>query len=158
MQESWSYIKNSADFINKIDRIADIPENDILLSADVVGPQLSIPHKPGLKALKNDVEKREQEHIPTKKLINMAESVVKNNFFEFNGSAKQQISGAVIGKKYAPTYACIYMDGVEIEFLKTQERTPPVWFRYMDDVFFIWTQFKEHLIYNPPCFVNEVAS
>ena len=38
MQESWSYIKNSADFINKIDRIADIPENDILLSADVVGP------------------------------------------------------------------------------------------------------------------------
>ena len=29
MQESWSYIKNSADFINKIDRIADIPENDI---------------------------------------------------------------------------------------------------------------------------------
>ena len=38
MQESWSYIKNSADFINKIGRIADIPENDILLSADVVGP------------------------------------------------------------------------------------------------------------------------
>ena len=50
------------------------------------------------------------------------------------------------------------MDGVEIEFLKTQERTPPVWFRYMDDVFFIWNQFKEHLIYNPPRFVNEVAS
>ena len=37
------------------------------------------------------------------------------------------------------------MDGVETEFLKTQERTPLVWFRYIDDIFFIWTHGKEHL-------------
>ena len=36
------------------------------------------------------------------------------------------------------------MDEVETEFLRTQERTPLVWFRYNDDVFFIWTQGKEH--------------
>ena len=57
-------------------------------------------------------------------------------FFEFNGSVKQQVSGTVIGTKCAPTYASKYMDEVETEFLKTEEGTPLVWFRYTDDIFF----------------------
>ena len=132
MQESWSYIKHSADFINKIGQIGDIPENAISVIADVVGLYPGIPPKAGLKALKNAMEKREQKHILTEKLINTADFVFKNNFFEFNVSVKQQVSGTTIGTKCAPTYACICMDEVETEFLKTQERTPLVWFRYID--------------------------
>ena len=49
--------------------------------ANVAGLYPSISHKVGLKALKNALEKREQKHIPTEKLINMAEFVLKNNFF-----------------------------------------------------------------------------
>ena len=121
MQESWSYVKHSADFINKIGQIGDIPENAISVIADVVGLYPGIPHKAGLKALKNAMEKREQKHILTEKLINMADFVLKNNFFEFNGSVKQQVSGTTVGTKCAPTYACICMDELETEFLKTQE-------------------------------------
>ena len=148
MQESWSYLKDSGDFINKIGQIGqsgDIPENAILVTADVVGLYPSIPHNARSKALKNALDKRKQKHIPTEKLISMAEFVLKNNFFEFNGSFKQQVSGVAIGTKCAPTYVCIYMDEVEIQFLKTQERTSLVWFRYIDDIFFIWTHGKEHL-------------
>ena len=61
MQKIWSYIKDSADFINKIGQIGDIRENAILVTADVVG-------------------KRKQKYIPTGKLINMGEFVLKNNF------------------------------------------------------------------------------
>ena len=93
MQKSWSYIKDSTDFINKIGQIGDIPENTILVTADAVGLYHSIPHKAGLKALKNALDKRKQKHIPTEKLINMGEFVLKNNFFEFNSSVKQQVSG-----------------------------------------------------------------
>ena len=32
-----------------------------------------------------------------------------------------------------------------LSWLKTQERTPLVWFRYIDDIFFIWAPGKEHL-------------
>ena len=32
MQESWSYIKDSTDFINRIGQIGDIPENAILVT------------------------------------------------------------------------------------------------------------------------------
>ena len=54
----------------------------------------------------------------------MAECLLKNNFFEFNGSVKQQASGATIGIKCALTYTYIYIYiyiyiKVETEFLKT---------------------------------------
>ena len=89
MQKSWSYIKDSTDFINKIGQISDIPENAILVTADVVDLYPSFPCKAVLKALKNALDKRKQKHIPTEKLIDMVEFVLKNNFFEFNGSVKQ---------------------------------------------------------------------
>ena len=38
------------------------------------------------------------------------EFALRNNYFEFNGKVKQQISGIAIGTECAPTYACIYMD------------------------------------------------
>ena len=79
MLENWSYIKDSADFMNKIGQVGDIPENAILVTADVVGLYPSIPHKAGLKALKNALNKRKQKHVPTEKLISMAEFVLKKN-------------------------------------------------------------------------------
>ena len=81
MQESWSYIKDSEDFINKIGQIGDIPDNAILVTADRVGLYPSIPNNAGLKATKNTLDKRKQKHIPTEKIINMAEFVLKNNSF-----------------------------------------------------------------------------
>ena len=56
----------------------------------------------------------------------MAELVLKNNIFVFNGKVKQQVSGGSVGTKFAPSYACIYMDKVETEFLKTPELQPLV--------------------------------
>ena len=120
MQESWSYMKDSAHCMNKI---CQIGENVILVTADEVGLYPSIPHKARLKALKNALEKREQNNIPTKKLISVAKFVLKNNFFQFNGFVKQQVLETVIGTKSASTYTCIYMDEVDPEFLRTQERT-----------------------------------
>ena len=37
------------------------------------------------------------------------------------------------------------MDQAETEFFKTRKHKPLVWFRYIDDVFFIWTHGKERL-------------
>ena len=57
----------------------------------------------------------------------MADFVLKNNFFEFNGEVKRQKCGTAIGTKFAPPYACIFMDEVETEFLKSQELQPFLW-------------------------------
>ena len=75
----------------------------------------------------------------------MAEFVLKNNFFEFDTNVYQQISGTAIGTKFAPPYACIFMDQLETKFLENQNLKPLVWFRYIDDIFFIWTHSEENL-------------
>ena len=45
MQNGWSYMKNSDDFIMKIKHLKNIPDNAILMTADVVGLYPSIPHE-----------------------------------------------------------------------------------------------------------------
>ena len=37
------------------------------------------------------------------------------------------------------------MDKIESDLLKTQETKPSVWYRYIDDVFFIWTHGQQKL-------------
>ena len=54
----------------------------------------------------------------------MAELVLKNNYIEFNGQVKSQISCTAIGTKFAATYTCIFMDEIETKFLQTQEFQP----------------------------------
>ena len=56
-----------------------------------------------------------------------------------------QISGTAIGTEFAPTYASIFVDERETIFLDTQGFKLLVWFWYIDDVSFIWTDGKEKL-------------
>ena len=48
MQSGWSYNKDSGDFLKKIKNVGNIPENAILVTADVVGLYPNIPHNVGL--------------------------------------------------------------------------------------------------------------
>ena len=58
---------------------------------------------------------------------------------------KIQISGTAIGTMFAPPYACTFMDQVVSEFLKTQIHQLLAWFRYVDDIFFVWTHEQDKL-------------
>ena len=73
------------------------------VTADVVGLYPSIPHEAGLRALN---------------------FLFKNNYFEFNGQIKHQISGTAIDTKPASAFACIFIDGIETKFLQTQQFQP----------------------------------
>ena len=73
---------------------------------------------------------RENKFISTDGIVKMAEFVLKNNYFQFNDKVKQQISGTTIGTKFPPTYAYVFMNQVETDFLRAQEKVPLVWFRY----------------------------
>ena len=143
MQRGRSYIKDSGDFLKKIKDLGSLPENAILVRVDVVGIYPSIPHEAGLQALEEALGNRNHKQIPTEKLLKMAQFVLKNNFSEFNNDVFQQISGTAIGTKFTLPYACIFMDQIETNFLRTQSHQPMVWFRYIDDIFFIWTHGEE---------------
>ena len=58
MQRGWYYIKDSGDFIEKIKRISNIPDDVVLVTADFVGLYPSIPQEVDLKQFKEALEKR----------------------------------------------------------------------------------------------------
>ena len=64
----------------------------------------------------------------------MAELVLKNNYFISGNKIKQQISETAIGTRFAPTYACIFMNDLETKFQHLQSL---VSFRHIDDIFVI---------------------
>ena len=106
MQSSKSCVKDSGYFKRKIKDIQYIPSNSILVTADVV----QVPTILNLNLLKLFQIKEKTKIYQLPDLIKLPEFVLRNNHFEFNGNVKKQISGAAIGTKYIPTYACIYMD------------------------------------------------
>ena len=65
----------------------------------------------------------------------MTEFVFKNNYFEFDRSVHQQVLRTGIGTRFAPPYACIFVECLENSFLESLK--PLVWLRYMEDIFFI---------------------
>ena len=47
--------------------------------------------------------------------------------------------------RMAPSYANIFMGSLEHHILTQTSRTPEVWWRYIDDIFAIWTHGETHL-------------
>ena len=137
MRSAKSCIKDTGDFLNKLKELVSVPQNALLVTVDAVGLYPSIPHQDGLDALSIKLEQREDKKISTEDLLEMAQFVLKNNYFEFNSKVKQQVSGTAIGTKFAPPYACIFMDRMETEFLEKEHLKPWVWLRYIDDIFFV---------------------
>ena len=93
MQNGWSYIKDSGDFINKTINLSTTADDAILFTADRVGFCLSMPYEVGLRALREALDKQDKNYVPTEDSVKMEEVMLKNNFFEF----KQQVSGTAIG-------------------------------------------------------------
>ena len=145
MKQGNSYVKDTGDFPEKLRAIGEIPKGAILVTADVVRLYASIPHNEGLKVLRNQYDKSIDKTVTTEDIIKMAEFFLKNNSIEFNSKFHKQISGTAIGTKFAPPYAWIFMDYIETEFLKSQEIKPWLWKRFIDDIFFIWTDTEENL-------------
>ena len=78
MQNSWSYLKDSGDFLMKIKNINSIPEDTTLVIANVVSLYPSTPHTAILEALRDALDNREVKKIPTEDLVKMAEFALKS--------------------------------------------------------------------------------
>ena len=132
--------------MDKLKELGKVPENALLVTADVTSLYPSMPHKDGLQALYTKLEERKDKKVSSENLVDLAEFVLKNNYFEFNSDVYRQILGTAMGTKFAPPYACIFMDMVETEFLSQQEIKPLVWLWYIDDIFFIWLEGEDKLL------------
>ena len=78
-------------------------------------------------------------------ILSFAELVLKSNNFEFNGKHYLQKWGTAIGTRMAPLYANVFVDRLERRLIKNAEVKPRIWWRYIDDIFIVWTAGEEKL-------------
>ena len=83
--------------------------------------------------------------VPTDDIFTIAEFDLESNFFKFNSKFYIQISGTAIPIKFAQPYACIFMDYIKTEFLNSKEIKLWLWKRFIDDIFFIWSDPEKSL-------------
>ena len=101
-QKVKSYIKDTNDFLRKLDALPSLPEDTILCAIDVVGLNPNIPHEDGLVAMRKALDEREDKTVSTDSLIELAECVLKNNIFEHNTSFNKQLRGLLLELKWLP--------------------------------------------------------
>ena len=116
-----------------------------LRTVDVVGCYPTKPHGEGLEAMREALGRRVNPTVAAGTLVGLASLVLKNNYFEVNNKIYRQKLGTVIGAKFAPACANLVMSGLEERLLEASVDKPLVWMRFIDDVFFIWTQGEEKL-------------
>ena len=102
-------------------------------------------HNAGLKAVNKILDATEKSSVSTDDLVKMTRFVLENNYFEFNGDVIKLTSETVIGTKFVPPYGYIFLDELKTKSLQSQSLQPLVWFRYINNIFFIWINGKEKL-------------
>ena len=95
------------------------------------------------------LEKRKTKRFPSQVLKRLIKLVLENNAFRFGSQVYSQIKGTCMGTPMAPNYANLFMaefeeDMLEEYHLKTGHR-PLIWWRYIDDIFCIWTGGEQRL-------------
>ena len=135
-----SYIKDTTDFLNKIDQINIMTPDSLLVSLDVSSLYTNIPNREGVQATHQALlTHRGLVNNPSNpSLAELLWLVLTLNNFRFNGKNYLQIGGTAMGTRLAPSFANIYVYHFEGNFVYPYPHKPTVWYRYIDDIFMIW--------------------
>ena len=141
-----SYLRDTKDFLNKLNKLKATTES-IIVTADVTSLYTNIPHREGIRACKRFLTQRENKSTPTNILLHMIHLILSKNNFEFYGQNYLQINGTAMGTKMAPNYANLFMADLEERLIteSPDNLKPTIWWRYIDDIFFIWDHGQDSL-------------
>jgi hypothetical protein len=149
-----SYVKDTTDFINKLEQLPLLPPNSLLCTVDVCSLYTNIPNQEGIEACVNMLNTHHDRScpLPVESLQKLLEHVLYMNNFDFNGKHYLQVGGTAMGTKVAPSFANIFMASFEDKFVYSYHIQPLIWLRYIDDIFMVWhhdnsslNTFLEHL-------------
>ena len=150
-----SYIHDTPDFLRKLNNIKDqIPNTAIIGTFDVSSLYTNIPHAEGIPASCEALSRSGHSNPPIPDIRSLMTHVLTKNNFTFLDKHYLQVSGTAMGTRMAPSYACLFMTQLEQRILDSAPCRPWIWWRYIDDVFFIWTREEESL----HTFINHLNS
>ena len=94
----------------------------------------TILHDKGLSALRNRLAERDEKDVSTDTLLELAESVLRNNIFSFNEKAKR---GTTIETKFTSPYSISFMAELEEKKFNIVDQKPYLWWESINDIFII---------------------
>ena len=142
-----SHIKDTIDFINKIETIQNIPKDTILVTMDVKSLFTQIPHTEGTNAVAGAIENAKNTNISNRVILKLLSLTLHLNNFEFNGKHYLQKKGSSMGSKSSCRYADIFMDDFETKYIYPRISGKHLaYYRFVDDIFMVWNDSKENLI------------
>ena len=130
-----SYIKDTPDFLRKLDRITILPNRKLLYLRCLY---TNIPLEESLAIMEKEFFPKTNCGIPIEYLRRMLELVLKCNNFQFNRKHFLQINGTAMGTRVAPTYANLFMAHFEEKYIYINSK-PRIWYRFIDDIWGLYT-------------------
>lgn len=138
-----SSIKDTKDFLRKIQDVPPLPHGSLLVTADVSSLYTNIPHDEGIAATMDAIRSNRHtmpDYTPPECVFRtFLHLILQNNYFQFIHYFYLQIFGTAMGTKMAPPYANLFMGKFEQDLLHNYPLSVLLWLRFIDDIFLIWT-------------------
>ena len=147
VQTTKSYVKDTTDFLNKINSAPTLPVGSLLCTVDVTSLYTNIPNAEGVSACRRMLDRTTNRNteLSTSAIAHLLEHVLYMNNFDFNNKHYLQVGGTAMGTKVAPSLANLFMAQFEDDHVYNYHTQPLIWLRYIDDIFMIWDKDKASL-------------
>ena len=133
------YIQDTTDFLNTLSRFDNLPDNTISVTLDVTALYSSIPHNDGIGACKKHLDRRALLTTSSEDICQLIKFILVNNVISINDEYFLQVCGTAMGTRMAQCYVNIFIAELEENFLSGYPYKPLVYYRYIDDIFIIWS-------------------
>ena len=147
--EQNTYIKDTSDFIRKIEQI-HVPKNALIITLDYESMYTNIVHEEAVESVRKTLTREERhgtvngmKRPSVESFCKLMELAVKCNNFKFNGRNFYQCRGVAMGHKASPTISDIVIYYLEENILALAGGLIHTWLRFRDDVFAICTGNEE---------------
>lgn len=132
-----SHLTDSFELIAKLST-ASLTTTTIFCTLDVRSLYTNIPITEGIERVRRAFQRFPEADRPDRELLELLHVSLTENDFSFGGQRFLQTSGVAMGKAFGGAFANIYMGEWEFEAVRSASLQPTTWYRYQDDVFFLW--------------------
>ena len=130
-----TFLKDTTDLLQHLAKIKPTV-NTRIISLDVTSLYTNIPQRLGIKSIRT-VGSALDPSTDYTTVADLAQLVLENNIFKFNGDHYIQTQGTAMGTRMAPAYANIFMYTIEEKII---DQLPEIilWRRFIDDIICIF--------------------
>lgn len=139
-----SYIRDTYDFIRKI-RNQTVPHNAYIVTGDVTALYTNMHIQRSLDVVKDIFTSNPDVRRPDDVLLALLDIILRYNDFQFDDEFFLQTLGIAMGKRFAPHLANLYLLKFDQSAIYDYKTKPLLYFRFIDDTFFIWPSSLEDL-------------